>query len=133
MNDYSDIMDHSHHQSKTRPHLPISSRAAQFSPFAALTGYDEAVRETDRLTVEKMILDDDAIEEINRKLNEATLEARTAAITYFVPDLLKEGGEYIIASGRISKVDVMQGKVTVSDGTVIPMDDIIDVSFIDNC
>ena len=130
MSDYSNIIDHPHYQSKTRPHMPMTARAAQFSPFAALTGYGESVEETRRLTDEKIILDDDAASELDRKLAMIG-KGRTAAITYFMPDLLKTGGSYIIASGNIKKIDPAENKIIMEDGTAIPVDDVFDISFLD--
>ncbi len=129
--DYSDIIDHPHHRSVTRPHMPMITRAAQFSPFAALTGYDESVRETGRLTDEKAHLDESQIEEINRRLSELAGTDRTAAITYFVPDLIKEGGSYTVSTGRIKKTDEIGRRIIMSDDVMIAVDDIFDITFIE--
>ena len=128
MSDYSNIIDHPHHQSQTRPHMSMIARAAQFSPFAALTGYGDAVDETARLTSEKVILDADATAELDRKLQSATEANTPVAITYFVPDHLKEGGAYTIISGTIRKTDPIENTVTMDDGSIIPIDDILDIS-----
>ena len=130
MNNYDSIMDHPHHQSKTRPHMSMVARAAQFSPFAALVGYDESVAETQRLTEEKITLDPDAVLAINRTLSEIQPGRTTAAITCFIPDSLKEGGTYTIVSGVVKKIDVLEEKVIMKDGTVIPTDDIFDIEII---
>ncbi|MCR5591687.1 MAG: YolD-like family protein [Lachnospiraceae bacterium] len=131
MSDYSSIINHPHHQSKTRPHMSMTARAAQFSPFAALTGYGEAVEETGRLTDEKIILDEDSIEELNRKLNMISQGKSDVAITHFLPDALKMGGSYIISSGSVKKIDAVENKVIMEDGTVIPIEDIFDISFLE--
>lgn len=131
MSDYSDIMDHPHYQSKTRPHMSMTARAAQFSPFAALTGYDESVRETGRLTEEKIILDETQVEAVDRKLQEIENGRKTVTITYFIPDLLKEGGSYTITSGEVKKTDPLERKVFMQDGVIIPVDDIFDIDFMD--
>ena len=128
MSIYDSIMDHPHYQSKTRPHMPMTSRAAQFSPYAALVGYGEAVEETGRLTDEKIILDDDAVNEINRRLGEVTLGETVVNITYFIPDIFKEGGSYTICSGAVKKVDETENSLEMCDGTVIKMEDIFDIS-----
>ena len=128
MSDYSNIIDHPHHQSSKRPHMSMTKRAAQFSPFAALTGYEDAVEETGRLTTEKIILDDDAVSALNDKLREAVDTGAVVAITHFVSDLRKSGGEYLISSGNIKKVDTVENKVVMEDGTVIPLGDIFDIA-----
>ncbi len=130
MSDYSSIIDHPHHQSATRPRMSMTARAAQFSPFAALSGYGEAVDETARLTEEKVILDEDAIAQINRKLVMTQESPAQVAITYFAEDVLKEGGTYVVAAGEVRKIDTAERKVIMNDGTVIPVDDIFDISFI---
>ena len=131
MNEYSDIIDHPHHQSQTRPHMSMTSRAAQFSPFAALTGYGDAVDETGRLTDEKITLDDDALQELDCKMQMIIEGESTVAITYFLPDLLKEGGSYTISSGRVKKIDRTENRIVMHDGTMIPLDDVFDIGFID--
>ncbi len=130
MSDYSRIIDHPHHQSKTRPHMPMIKRAAQFSPFAALTGYDDSVEEARRLTDMRPTLDDDAIEAINRKLNEITADTNIC-VTYFIEDLLKEGGNYQIISGTVKKIDTTDGRLIMNDGTIVPIGDIFDIDILD--
>lgn len=130
MSDYNNIIDHPHHQSATRPHMSMTARAAQFSPFAALTGYGDAVEETGRLTSEKIILDNDAVAELDRKLRMIEDGKRLVAITFFAPDPFKEGGEYTIISGEVKKIDVIESKVVLTDGTLIPIDDIFDIGFL---
>ncbi len=138
MGKYEDIIDHPHHQSKTRPHMNLQNRAAQFAPFAALSGYGEAVAETERITEERAILDESVVDEINRKLAEIAerlnSESRNepyVSITYFVDDLLKDGGSYVHAAGNVKKVDAYERQVLMKDGTVIPMRDIFDVEILD--
>ena len=131
MSDYSSIIDHPHHQSETRPHMSMTARAAQFSPFAALTGYGDSVEETRRLTDEKIILDEDAAQELDRKLNMISQGRTDVAITYFLPDMLKMGGSYIISSGSVRKIDAVENKIIMDDGTVIPVEDIFDISFLE--
>ena len=119
MNDYSSIIDHPHYQSKKRPHMSMLSRAAQFSPFAALSGYDEAVNDTQRLTEEKVILGEDAFKDINNTLRYAALSHKPVSITYFLPDPLKRGGSYMTVSGVIYKVDMNEDVVIMEDGSAI--------------
>ena len=94
---YDEIMGLPHHISKTRPQMPMSDRAAQFAPFAALTGYDAAIKETGRLTDERIELDVEALSALDMKyqlLMEALDEAPEVTITYFQPDERKAGGKY---------------------------------------
>ncbi len=127
MNEYSDIIDHPHYQSKTRPHMSMISRAAQFSPFAALTGYDESVDEAARLTDEKIILDDEVIAMIDQNLKRIENGDKNVTITYFIPDQFKEGGSYTIISGQVKKIDTLENKIHMTDGTIIQIDDIFDI------
>ena len=128
---YNEIMGHPHHVSKTRPQMPMSDRAAQFAPFAALTGYDSAIKETGRLTNERIELDEDALTALNVKyqfLMDALDEEPEIKITYFKPDERKAGGEYVSAIGAVKKVDDFERLITMQDGTRIPMDDVYDMS-----
>ncbi|MCR5474791.1 MAG: YolD-like family protein [Lachnospiraceae bacterium] len=131
MNDYSNIIDHPHHQSSTRPHMSMLKRAAQFSPFAALTGYGDAVEETGRLTSDRITLDEDALSALNEKLQLATRTRSVVAVTFFVDDLTKSGGTYLISSGRIKKIDAASGRLTLEDGTTIAIGDIFDIRISD--
>lgn len=128
---YDEIMGLPHHVSKTRPQMPMSDRAAQFAPFAALTGYDSAIKETGRLTNERIELDEDALTALNVKyqfLMNALDEEPEIKITYFKPDERKAGGEYVSAIGAVKKVDDFERLITMQDGTRIPMDDVYDMS-----
>ena len=128
---YNEIMGLPHHVSKTRPQMPMSDRAAQFAPFAALTGYDSAIKETGRLTDERIELDEDALTALNMKyqlLMDALDEEPEIKITYFKPDERKAGGEYVSATGAVKKVDGFERLITMQDGTRIPMDDVYDMS-----
>lgn len=125
---YDDIIDLPHHVSQTHPHMPVSDRAAQFSPFAALTGYDTAIRETARLTDEKIELDESRKTVLNEKLlllQEHLKERPVAIITFFKPDERKAGGSYVTVSGNIKKIDTYESMVILADGTRVPVDDII--------
>ena len=128
---YSDIIDMPHHVSKDRPHLSMHQRAAQFSPFAALVGYDEVIEETRRQTDLKRELDETEKAELDRKLSviESHLaEKPVVEIEYFVPDKTKAGGEYVFRSGAVVKIQPVQKKLVLDDGTKIPIDDIADIS-----
>lgn len=127
---YEDIINLPHHVSATRPQMPMSDRAAQFSPFAALTGYDAAIKETGRLTDAKIELDDEELNNLNMKfqlLVEHLEDEPEVAITYFKADERKAGGAYLEASGIVKKLDDFERVITMQDGTKIPMDDILNI------
>ena len=127
---YNEIMGLPHHVSKTRPQMPMSDRAAQFAPFAALTGYDAAIKETGRLTDERIELDVEALSALDMKyqlLMEAHDEAPEVTITYFQPDERKAGGKYLTATGAVKKVDDYERLITMQDGAKIPMDDVLSI------
>ena len=125
---YNEIMSLPHHVSKTHPQMPMSDRAAQFSPFAALTGYDSAIRETGRLTDERIELDEEALMALNMRyqlLMDSLKESPEGRITYFKPDERKSGGAYLTVSGIVKKVDDYERMITMRDGVVIPLDDVL--------
>lgn len=125
---YRDIIDLPHHVSNKRPQMPRLNRAAQFAPFAALTGYDAAVTETARTTDRRIELDENERQEIDRRLGIllARLPEQTdICITYFKPDERKSGGAYISAAGQIKKIDEYERCVVFFDGAVIPICDIL--------
>lgn len=127
---YDKIMGLPHHVSKTRPQMPMSDRAAQFAPFAALTGYDSAIKETGRLTDERIELDEGALTALNMRyqlLMDALDEAPEVTITYFQPDERKAGGKYVSAVGAVKKIDDFERRITMRDGTRIPTDDILSI------
>ena len=130
MEKYREIIDLPHHVSKTRPQMPMSDRAAQFAPFAALTGYDSAIKETGRLTGERVELDVEALSALDMKyqlLMEALDEAPEVTITYFRPDERKAGGKYVSAVGAVKKIDDFERRITMRDGTRIPTDDVLSI------
>ena len=107
-NRYDDIISLPHHQSKTRPHMPLIDRAAQFSPFAALTGYDDAVKETARQTHRKAELSEEMQACLQEKLQILKARLRTnpeAVLTYFEADEKKAGGTYRTIRGRVRRID----------------------------
>ena len=121
--DYSDIINLPHHVSRNHPPMPMMNRAAQFAPFAALTGYEEVIQETGRLTDEFIELNDDDKERLNQKiaeLMEKTEEHLVVSLTYFKPDSRKTGGSYSTVSGRLKSVDEIQQIMFLEDGTAIP-------------
>ncbi|MBT9135344.1 MAG: hypothetical protein DDT34_00395 [Firmicutes bacterium] len=130
MNPYDDIINLPRHTSKSRPHMSAHDRAAQFSPFAALTGYDSAITETGRLTDNKVELDEYSKADLNEKLskiNGQIDEQPQVSITYFRPDKKKAGGTYITATGVVKKINPYERTVVMQDATMIPMDDISEI------
>ena len=124
---YDDIINLPHHVSKKHPQMSLHDRAAQFSPFAALTGHKAAINETARLTDEKQLLSEDAIAQLNEQLNlikENIGTNQTVTITYFVPDDKKSGGAYISHTGVVKKIDEYNHTVILTDKTVIPIEQI---------
>lgn len=127
---YDDIIDLPHHVSTTHPHMASIDRAAQFSPFAALTGYDAAIKETARLTDERVELDESIKDALSNKLQiiaDRLKEQPEIAITYFQPDGKKNGGTYVTAVNAAKKIDKYERVVVMSDGIVIPIDEIISI------
>ena len=128
-NPYEDIINLPHHVSSTRPRMPMADRAAQFSSFQALSGYGDAVKETARLTGQRIELDESAkavLDEKLRLLAEEIEERPEAAITYFLPDKKKAGGEYITATGRVKKLDAAAQELVMVNGQTIPIADIVE-------
>ena len=128
---YADIIDLPHHVSKDRPHLSMHQRAAQFSPFAALVGYEAVIEETTRQTDLKRELDETEKAELDRKLSVIAAhltEKPIVVIEYFVPDKTKAGGEYVFRSGAVAKIQPVQKMLVLGDRTKIPIDDIVDIS-----
>lgn len=130
-NNYEDIIDMPHHTSSKHPRMTIEARSAQFAPFSALTGYNEAVKETARVTEEKIEIDDGLKIIINNKLqiiNNNIKDNPKVSITYFIKDKNKEGGEYITIRGTIKKLDSIKELVILEDKTIIPIKDIINIT-----
>lgn len=128
---YDDIIDLPHHVSATRPRMPAENRAAQFAPFAALVGYGDAVKEAGRLTDERTETDENEKDALNERLMyiaDHIKERPLVEITYFRPDAVKSGGAYVTANGTVKKTDEYARTLTMSDGTVIPVDDIVGVT-----
>jgi uncharacterized protein (UPF0248 family) len=110
--------------------MTIIDRAAQFSPFAALTGYDAAIKETARLTDGRIELDESMKDALNDKLQiiaDRLKEHPEIAVSYFQPDAKKSGGAYVTAAGPVKKIDDYERVVVMTDGTAIPIDEIISI------
>ena len=127
---YDKIINLPHHVSSTRPHMSMIDRAAQFSPFAALTGYDAAVRETARLTEQKIELDEyekAALDQRILLLQEHLKELPEVTITHFVPDERKDGGKYISITEAVKKIDTYEKQIVLVDKSKIPIENILSI------
>lgn len=127
---YDDIIRLPHPDSPTHPRMPVRSRAAQFAPFAALTGHDAAIRETARLTDPRMELDEGeqaVLDSKLRLLHQFLPEQPTVQITYFQPDARKSGGAYLTAAGCVQKMDACTRTLILQDGTRIPIAEIVQI------
>ena len=127
MSEYDDIIHLPHHVSKTHPQMSMGDRAAQFSPFAALTGYDAAIAETARLTDRRVELDEYERQALNEKLqfiSEHLKDHPKVSITYFLPDAWKDGGEYVTVTGKVKKIDDYEHRIILMDGSRILMEDV---------
>lgn len=129
-NNYDDIINLPHHVSTVRAHMSLHDRAAQFLPFAALTGYEDAIRETGRITQEQITLSESEIEGLNERLHILSEEAGShpkICVTYFVPDEKKDGGAYETAEGYVKRIDEYRRILIMEDGRQIPMEDMIEL------
>ena len=131
VDNYEDIIDLPHHTSKKHPRMSLESRSAQFAPFAALTGYDEALIETARLTNERIEIDETIKVIIDSKLQiikEHIKEMPLITFMYFVPDSKKDGGKYVTVTGNVKKIDEYRNVFVLENKTEIPIDEIIDIN-----
>jgi len=130
MNSYDDIINLPHHVSTKRPQMSRIDRAAQFAPFAALTGHDEAIKETARLTDERIELDESTLSILNDKI-QIILDnldiAPEVTVTYFKPDNKKFGGAYINHTGVVKRIDDFEKTVIFTDKVIIQIEDILDI------
>lgn len=127
---YDDIINYKYNGSNRIPHMSKSDRAGQFAPFAALTGFGEAVDEVGRLTDFQVILDENQCEILNQKINilmNKQIDKYVINVVYFVPDEKKNGGKYKEISGIIKNIDKFNRKIIMSDGLTISIEDIIDI------
>ena len=130
MDDYKDIINLEYPVHSTRNRMSMLNRAAQFSPFAALTGYEDAVKETARFTNRQAELDEYQIALVNDKITEALekkAENPILSITFFVPDSRKKGGEYKTVTGVLKGVDEINHTLILKDSTVIPINYIYNI------
>lgn len=127
---YDDIINLPNPTSRNHPRMSLYARAAQFSPFAALTGHEAAIRETARRTDEKEILSDEVIAGLNEKLRviaENIGSEQTVTITWFVPDERKSGGAYTTHSGVVKKINEYEHTIIMTDNTIIPIGQISEI------
>lgn len=128
---YDDIINLQHHVSSNRVHMSILDRAAQFSPFAALTGFDGAIKETARLTDRRIELDEATktiLDEKLRIVQELLSRQQEIEIVFFRPDEMKAGGAYISIMGTVKKIEGYERAVVMQDGTRIPIEEIVDIT-----
>ena len=135
--EYDDIINLPHHKSDKHPHMDLYDRAAQFSPFAALTGFEAAIEETGRITDGRVELDEDEkakldlrFRKIRKALEDKTADKPAVTLTYFQADLRKEGGAYITISGRIKKIDEDSRELLFEDGMRLKMDEVLALEII---
>lgn len=132
---YDDIINLPHHVSKKHPQMALQDRAAQFSPFAAVTGHEEAIEETARLTDERIVLDEDEkmmLDERLQEIKEHLSEHPKVEITYFKPDSVKDGGAYETVSGHVKKIDEYERLIVLEDGTRVKVDELVRLCRQDN-
>ena len=127
---YDDIINLPHHVSAARPRMPVQDRAAQFMPFRALTGYEDAVQEMARLTDEKLDLSEDEKARLDIKLQpllDGSMTGQEITLTWFQPDKRKAGGAYVTTTGQVKKIDDFEGALILLSGESIPVEDILDI------
>ena len=131
-NPYEDIMHLPHHVSKKRPPMSMMDRAGQFSPFAALTGHDDAIQETARFTDQRQEMDEDLLGLLGMKMQqlaERLDEQPEVTLTCFHPDPKKAGGAYVTVTGIVKKMDTYERQILLQDGRRISMDEIIAINY----
>lgn len=129
--EYDDIINLPYKKSTRKPHMKLIDRAAQFAPFAALTTHGDAIKETGRLTSERITLDQDSLKVLDSRfqiLLENIKEHPKVTLTYFVKDKYKKGGEYVEVTGRLKKIDGIEPIIYLEDGTRITLIDVINIS-----
>ena len=125
---YADIIDLPHHISQRHPQMPMKKRAAQFSPFAAVSGHDEAILETARVTEKRIELSEEEMALLDEKLQhiqEHIKEQPEITVTYFQPDDKKNGGAYVTVTGPAKRIDLYSHMLALSNGILIPINGII--------
>lgn len=127
---YDDIISLPHPTSAKHPRMPLPDRAAQFAPFAALSGHSAAIAETARQTDRRLELDEDVKAELDRRqsiLAESIAEQPELTVTWFRPDQKKDGGAYVTKTERLKRIDALTRTLILTNGVSIPLDEIIDL------
>jgi len=127
---YDDIINLPHHESKKHPRMSLEARSAQFAPFAALTGYDEVIKETARQADKRIEINEELKRILNKKLQlikKEIHEKPKIMVTYFVPDPRKQGGKYITVTGNVIKIDEYKKKIILENNIEIQISEIIDI------
>ena len=131
MGQYDDIINLEHPTSKRHPRMAAIDRAAQFAPFAALTGYDDVIEETGRRTGERVDLDETSLEGLNTALGEIIgrlSDHPSVTVTHFVKDAVKQGGEYVTETCRVRDFDPVMRALVLTDDRTVLLEDILDLS-----
>lgn len=131
MNNYDDIINLEHYEPKRHHRMSIESRSAQFAPFAALTGHNDAIKETERLTTKRIELSDFDKDLINNKLSlidKLKSEKPLITFTYFIYDNKKSGGKYIDITGIVKRIDLVNSIIYLTNNVNIPIDEILDIN-----
>ena len=128
MDKYKDIINLPHHTSKKYPRMPIEKRASQFSPFQALTGYEEKITEIKRITEDKIEITEEYKQLLNKKIKDSYNNKKVVTITYFIKDKIKKGGAYKKEKGIIKKIDSYNGQIILEDNKKISINEIIDIN-----
>ena len=134
MSRYDDIVNLLHHVSPIHQRMSMHDRAAQFAPFAAVSGHDAAIAETARATEEKIVLDETMIEIINKTLYEIAryhIGKRHVSITYYRPDGRKKGGAYVADVGVVNRINETHNLVIMDSGMIIKMEHIVGIEILD--
>ena len=127
---YDDIINLPHHVSKKHPRMSLKGRSAQFAPFAALTGYDEVIKETARLTDQRIEINEELKAILDEKLQIIREQIHTKpkiAVTYFVSDSKKDGGRYTTVTGEVVKIDNYKHEIIFDQDIKIPISEIIEI------
>lgn len=128
---YDDIINLSHHVSQKHVQMSIEERAAQFAPFAALTGFSDEIKEAERITNQRKIIDENLREKLDRKLKiiqNNIYNCPQVTFTYFVHDIKKEGGSYVTVTEKVKRIDKYKKVIILENNIGVPISEIIDIT-----
>ncbi|MBR4262934.1 MAG: hypothetical protein IKQ35_06190 [Bacilli bacterium] len=125
MDKYLDIINLEHYEPRYHKRMNIDNRSAIFAPFAALSGYEDSINETARYVESKIILTDEKIEQLNKKIND--YKNKIIKITYFIKDKYKDGGIYVSITDKIKKIDLINKEIILFSKETIKIEDILDI------